>query len=252
MRKKFLVVLMALVLLSSLLFTACSKVTYTDPQTGVEYVLVTDENGEKVLTDDGELLVYVTDENGKIQKDENGEPLTEIHGFIGQIIENGVVEDYAYKFKIPNDWKTTDEFGVFTSSSLKAELKISVQKYTFNDYMDTAETLYESFSLKEVQEKNKNLKAYWDEFDYENADTKVYIVSASSDDLTSVTMFFENSNNTYQLLLESEKGNQSREEMTSTMLEIYEAFEFKNQTYYEGLTDKVVDSSETTESVSEK
>ena len=87
---------MVAVIVTSIALTACKKHVYVDPSTSEEYILVTDENGKKVLSEDGELLVYATDENGKKIKDDNGEYVTQIQGFVGQLEEDGVIEDYAY------------------------------------------------------------------------------------------------------------------------------------------------------------
>ena len=65
MKKRILILLMVVVIATSVALTACKKDVYVDPSTDKEYVLVTDENGKKVLSEDGELLVYATDENGK-------------------------------------------------------------------------------------------------------------------------------------------------------------------------------------------
>ena len=61
MKKRILCFSMVAVIALSVVFTACNKDVYVDPSTSEEYVLVTDENGKKVLSEDGELLVYVTD-----------------------------------------------------------------------------------------------------------------------------------------------------------------------------------------------
>ena len=81
---------MVAVIALSVVFTSCNKDVYVNPSTDSEYILVTDENGKKVLSEDGELIVYVTDVDGKKVKDDNGEYVTEIQGFVGQLEENGV------------------------------------------------------------------------------------------------------------------------------------------------------------------
>ena len=91
MKKRILIFLMVAVIALSVVFTACNKDVYVDPSTNKEHILVTDENGKRVLSEDGELIVHVTDVDGKKVKDDNGEYVTEIQGFVGQIEENGVV-----------------------------------------------------------------------------------------------------------------------------------------------------------------
>lgn len=131
MSKKLTVSVLAILLVCTSLFAGCSKKgEYVNPATGDEYELVTDAEGNKVLSDDGELLVYAKDENGEYVTDANGEKVTQVQGFIGQLEENGVVEDYAYIIKVPDGWGFIGD-GKFQNKDKTIEVTISLPKYTF-------------------------------------------------------------------------------------------------------------------------
>ncbi|MBQ5883181.1 MAG: hypothetical protein IIW72_01480, partial [Clostridia bacterium] len=174
MKKRILILSMVLVIVLSVVFTACNKDVYINPVNNEKYILLTDENGGKVLSEDGELLVYVTDEHGKKVKDDNGEYLTEVHGFIGQIEQDGVVEDYAYYFTLPDGWKFVRDTGDFEKKSKKYSLKITIEDETFNDYYSSVGIFAKGLSsASDELEHEYGTKAEWYELDYENVDTKV-------------------------------------------------------------------------------
>lgn len=135
MNKKITVSVLALVLVFTCIFAGCAKKgEYENPATGEKYDVVTDAEGNKVLSEDGELLVYVKDENGEYVTDESGEKVTQVQGFIGQIEENGIVEDYAYKVAVPDGWKYSGN-GVFENKAGNVNVDISIQKETMARYI---------------------------------------------------------------------------------------------------------------------
>lgn len=76
MNKKIIAVFCIVILMISVL-SACGKnkgYLLAKDEHGVEHAYVTDENGETVLNEDGNVRVYQTDEHGKIVKDEDGNP----------------------------------------------------------------------------------------------------------------------------------------------------------------------------------
>ena len=247
MKKRVLIWFMIAVIAFSVVVTACNKDVYVDPSTDSEYVLVTDENGKRVLSEDGELIVYVTDENGKKIKDDNGEYVTEIHGFIGQIEENGVVEDYAYYFALPSGWKTGEEFGVFENTIKKYNLNIRINDRTFNDYYKVISKFGDAIKSGALDTADNELNAQgeWHEFQYDNVDTKVYLLMLKSNEKLTATMFFSQSNNLYVLTLRAPIDSDFAD-VKAEMIKIYEALEFKPYTYYEDLTDAPTESEETT------
>ena len=135
---------MVAVIALSVVFTSCNKDVYVNPSTDSEYILVTDENGKKVLSEDGELVVYVTDVDGKKVKDDNGEYVTEIQGFVGQIEENGVIEDYAYYFTLPDGWKAVNDRGEFENKKTKSTLKIQILEETLDEAVAKIKKVYDA------------------------------------------------------------------------------------------------------------
>ena len=245
MKKTILIFAMISVIVMSIAFTACNKDVYTDPSTDSEYLLVTDENGKKVLSEDGELLVYVTDADGKKVKDDEGNYVTEIHGFIGQIESDGVVEDYAYYFKLPRGWKTAGT-GEFENKVKNMTLNIKIEERTFNDSYKTNKAIYTALSSPEFEkEYDLDWDAEWYELDYENVDTKVCILITDANDGKTATLFFRVGENNYELILSAD-DKYDYEEMKNEVISVFEALEFKPYTYYEGLTDATTEPEETT------
>ncbi len=244
MGKKSIALLIAAIMCCTIIFTACNKDRYTNPVTGEEYILVTDENGNKVLSEDGELLVYATDEDGKKLKDDEGNYVTQVHGFIGQIENNGVIEDYAYYLTLPDGWKSVDKQGNFENKSKGYELSVDIQEETFNDCYTKSKAVYDI--TVELSEKGEDAAAYWDEYEYDNIDTKAYMLSFKTGDFASVTMFFGSNNNLYILRIEGD-ATLNFEEVKAEMLKIFDGFKFKPYTYYEGLTDSPAKATENAE-----
>ena len=237
MGKKSIAILIVVIMCCAIMFTACNKDKYINPVTGEEYILVTDENGNKVLSEDGELLVYATDENGKKIKDDEGNFVTEVHGFIGQIENNGVIEDYAYYLTLPDGWKSVDDQGNFENKTKGYKLEISIEDETFNDCYKKSKAAYDAGVGAITDEDDAEM--YWDEYEYDNIDTKAYILSFRSGEFSTVTMFFSSNNNLYVLRIEHE-GDIDFEDAKAEILKIFDGLEFKPYAYYEGLTDTPV------------
>lgn len=245
MGKKLIALLIAVIMCCTLIFTACNKDKYVDPSTGGEFVLVTDEDGNNVLSEDGELVVYATDEDGQKIKDDEGNFVTEIHGFVGQIENNGIVEDYAYYFTLPSGWKPINDRGEFENKSKDYKLTISIEEETFNDYLKKSKYVYENFdsSIKDGAE-NVSSEIYWDEFEYDNIDTKAYALSFKTGEFSTVLMFFSSNDNLYVLRLEHD-GETDFETLKSEMLKVFDGLQFKPYAYFEDLTDAPVKETET-------
>ena len=188
---------MVAVIALSVVFTSCNKDVYVNPSTDSEYILVTDENGKKVLSEDGELIVYVTDVDGKKVKDDNGEYVTEIQGFVGQIEENGVIEDYAYYFTLPDGWKAVNDRGEFENKKTKSTLKIQILEETLDEAVAKIKKVYDALDGQKdkTEEEYKILK---NSYDNKIVNDKINVVTLQYDGETRVTLVFQNSGNTYQ------------------------------------------------------
>lgn len=107
MEKKIIAVACALLMLV-MAFTACGKVIVTGDN-GIEYEAVTDEEGNTVVNEDGEILVYVTDGDGDYIEDANGEPQTNVIDFPSVIAGDGIVETPYYTLTVPEGWTAEDD-----------------------------------------------------------------------------------------------------------------------------------------------
>ena len=234
MKKRIIILAMVAVIAVSVVFTACNKDVYTDPSTGEEYLLVTDENGEKVLSADGELLVYVTNEDGKKVKDSDGNYETEVHGFVGQLENGGVVEDYAYYYTLPSGWKTVTDKGEFENKSKKATFNVSIENETYTDCVRKIERVYKV--LTEQSNTEGEISAILkNEYQNEAIGGKVHTICIKYTEKVAVTLVFANGENTYQVAYETTRDI-TAEEAESEAIEMLKGFEFKPYAYYEGLT----------------
>lgn len=237
MSKKIIISAISLLLASVLVFAFSSCVSkkdvYTDPMSGKSYILVTDENGEKVRSEEGELVVYVTEKGGKIAKDENGEPKTEVHGFVGQIKTGNTVEDYAYTITLPSGWKTTDTKGVFENSSLKATATVDIAEFTYSDYYNKSYLIYTS--LKEAADNGDvNYAVSWDEdVEIPGADTKGVLMKLSGEDVMRWFYFFENNGNVYKISVDFKAQSDKNQ---SAVDEFMASIAYKQYTYYPDVT----------------
>lgn len=234
MKKRNLTCLMVAVIVLSVVFTACNKNVYVDPSTDKEYILVTDENGKKVLSEDGELIVFVTDENGKKVKDDNGEFVTEIQGFIGQIEENGVVEDYAYYFTLPDGWKTVNDRGEFENRKTNSTLQIQILEETINECTDKIDRVYKVMSEKQgkVEEDYEVVK---NAYENEVVNGEILLITIKRTTETKVSLVFQNSGNTYQFDFVTTRDI-TVDEAEKEVIEFLSSIEFKPYTYFPELT----------------
>ena len=233
MGKKSVALLIVVIMCCTLIFTACNKDKYTDPSTGGEFVLVTDENGGRVLSEDGELVVYATDENGKKIKDDDGNYVTEVHGFVGQIESDGVVEDYAYFFTLPDGWKTVNDRGEFVNKGDKATLQIEILEMTFADAKQKVSRVYDVLNEKSVEGSVKKLIK--NEYDNLKVGSKIYTLGVETAEDVSVTIVFQNHENAYQFTYKT-TSDISVEDAEKKVIAIIDNFiKFKPYTYYPDL-----------------
>ena len=195
------------------------------------------------MSEDGELVVFVTDENGKKVEDEEGNPVTEIHGFVGQIEQGGVVEDYAYYFTLPSGWKTVNDRGEFENKSQKSKLVIQIAEETMNDNIAKKNRVYKV--LTEKSNESENYTVLKNEYDNEKVG-KIYTVSFSYDGVSKTSISFENSGNTYQLDLETEREI-ALEDLEKEAMALIDSIEFKPYAYFENLTDAPTTTEKTAE-----
>ena len=242
MTKKCIAALAALTVLFLCCFGACNKGTYKNPATDQKYQLVTDENGDKILSDSGELLVYVTDENGKTVTNENGEPETAEQGFIGQLKDGNVVEDFGYIVTMPDGWKFTESGDAATkykNTASQAELEISVlDGKTYDEYYEY------SLKAKELLEQ-EGASVSFEEYDVPNADAKgtlmtMRITGEDGKEMTVCDAFFVNSENLYDIRMTLP----STDSAEALFNEFLSAISYKPYRYFEEVTTTADDTAE--------
>ena len=99
----------ALVLALTLLFVACGKGPTIVTKEGNEYPLMTDAEGNTVVNENGDLVIYVTDENGEYVTDANSEPQTNAVTFPDQIVDGKTIETSLYTWTLPDGWNFDDD-----------------------------------------------------------------------------------------------------------------------------------------------
>lgn len=234
MSKKIIVILTVATILFVCVFAACEKGT-SDYIGNKDFEYVTDENGERVLSDDGQFVVYATDEKGKIIKDENGEKVTQLQQF-QPIEEDGVIEDYGFKLALPDGWKTTSEFGAFENKADKINCQISIVQYLYDDYYDMNKI------VRDQAAENGNETKWEEDLDFGKDYKGLCRFTIKSEEGILIIYFFENSENLYKLLFQST----DIENAVAKSEEMCKAMSFKPFTYYNDIT--AMETTETTTS----
>lgn len=177
-------------------FAACGKDEINVYADNKDFDFVTDENGQKVLSDDGEFIVYVTDEKGKRVTDSNKEEQTMFEQFV-PLENDGVVENYGYIFTLPEGWKTdTADAGKFINKDKEAEASIGVVKYFYDDYYQLNKDTYETLK----KEHGEDAVKWEEEVDILPEAEKTCRFIMEKDGAMSILVFFENSGNVYKIL----------------------------------------------------
>ncbi len=228
MNKKIIAALLVATFLFVGIFAACQKndgeIVYVENE---DIAVATDENGEIRQDEDGRLIVYATDEAGDYVTNKNGEYETLAQEF-QPIEQDGVVEDLAFKFNIPDGWKSVGKFGHFENTLKKQQVDISVVEFTFKDYYTQNKNFYDQ--LKASGEK---VDVTWTENvelgeDFHN----VCRFTMATEEGIVVMYFFENSRNVYKVLFTSEKPDNVIPDSEA----ICKAMTFKSYVYYPDVT----------------
>lgn len=227
MSKKLIAILAVATILFMCVFAACEK-KESLYSSNDDFELVTDVNGEKVLGENGELLVYVTDEKGKYVTNESGEKLTQGQQF--EPIKNGdVVEDYGFKVVLPEGWDVDEsKVNAFVNKSADESCEITVVKYFYDDYYDLNKDMF-----KKLQDNDIDVK-WEDDVELGKAYKNVCRFTMETEEGMSVLYFFENSGNVYKVLFTG-VGVEEKAFIVDTV-DFCKAMSFKNFTYYNDVT----------------
>lgn len=227
MSKKIIAILTIATILFVCVFAACERnekeKLYADAD---EYEFVTDENGDRVLSEDGRFVVYATDEKGKYVTDESGEKVTSVKQF-EPILDGDSFEDYGFKLTIPEGWKASEEKGnVFENKSLGLNCEIDVVEYFYDDYYDFSK------NSKDVLSKEGIESTWEDDIDLGKDFKGTCRMVAELGDGIRVLYFFENSGNVYKILFSGGKDMSIVEETEK----FCKSMTFKPFTYFDDIT----------------
>ena len=233
MNKKIIAGMIAATLLFVCVFAACNKDETEDESAklyvdGNEYPFVTDENGEKVLAEDGEFIVYHTDENGKILKDDQGNQVTQKQVF-EPVSENNRIEDYGYKLTLPDGWVITKSNGRFMNEQTGDVFSVDpIGSTTYKENYDVAKQLCELATEKEnyTATLEENITKFGEEFE------NMFCLSVSDGESVYIVYTFKNNGNLYCVSYQSTNPDTSIEALD----ELMKCITFKPYQYYVSTT----------------
>ncbi len=206
MSKKIIAVLLVATILFMFAFAACNKTKQEDEEDETtkiyadvsDYNYVTDENGERVLSPEGEMLVYVTNEDGEKVTNKNGVPETLAQAFV-PILEDDKAEYYGYSITLPEGWSVDETMsGGFINEKKKQRVDITAINKTYDEYYEASKKMYESLA------KEPGATVTWDEnFDLGKDCAKVVRFTLKTETQMNVMYFFVNNDNLYKILFEA-------------------------------------------------
>lgn len=216
MSKKMIAAIISLTLVFVFVFAACNgnNIFSQEPSTTVNTVYdvangkpyVTDENGNRVYTPDGEAILYVTNKDGSIVTRADGVPESIAEPF-EPISEEGKVEYYGYKVVLPEGWEITDEPNRFINTEAKHYVMISVIDKTYDEYYEAQRNTYDTLIAEDPQ-----CASWAEDVSIGSGCIKVVRFTVRLDNAMNVMYFFENSGNLYKILFQSENADKAIED----------------------------------------
>lgn len=205
MSKKIIAALLVATMLFICVFAACNKNKNEDEDDttrlygdATEYNFVTDEEGNRVLTPEGEFVVYVTDEDGKQVTNAEGVPESMVQQFV-PIFEDNKAEYYGYSINLPEGWEVdSTKSGSFINEDKQQMVSITAINETYSEYYEANKETYEKFS------NTNGLTVTWEEnYNLGDGCGKVVRFTLKSESGMNVMYFFVNNNNLYKILFEA-------------------------------------------------
>lgn len=124
MEKKIIAVVCALIIVITM-FVSCSKAKGPKIQLdNGEFYLATDAQGNTMVNDDGDLIVYVQDENGEFLTDENHERKTNIADFPDNLVSDDKYETQDFVFTLPKGYTVSEDGKIMAKGATKSYLTI--------------------------------------------------------------------------------------------------------------------------------
>lgn len=240
MSKKIIAILTVATILFVCVFAACEKnekeELYADAD---KYEFVTDENGDRVLSEDGRFVVYATDEKGEYVTDENGENVTGVRQF-EPILDGGVLEEFGFKLKIPNGWDFKEKGNVLENRKGHT-VTFFIDQLTYEEYYERADLLYGEAikngqgSIEENVSKVKGVE-------------KDFRLILNTPTISYITVILLNTGNAYNFTMSTPAGEATVEELD----EFLSGLTFKPYTYYPELTAESTENISDTETTTNK
>lgn len=212
MNKKIIAALLVATILFICVFAACGKDDgkYENPATGVKYEIVTDEYGNYVRDNEGNLVVYALDDNGKKYKNDEGEYETAVQTFGSQIVSGNEVINYSYKFILPDGYSVVEgSVGSFKKDDGTISVDINILDKTFSDVYHSNKNTYEEISSGKYGD---DIKCTWEESVKINKNLtalfRMTLAGTGEDDDgekfdgANVMVIFEDSYNIYKVFVE--------------------------------------------------
>ena len=108
--KKGIIAAICIMLVSVMIFAGCTKHRYYVDELGNKHIAVTDEAGETVTNEDGQIVIAAVDEKGKVIINDAGETETRSMDLPGVILlENGKKISVPYfMITVPDGWHVGD------------------------------------------------------------------------------------------------------------------------------------------------
>lgn len=237
MSKKLIAVVIAFTLVFIGVFAACNNNPDDDTREPEklyieekEYPFLENADGEKVLNEYGEFVVFATDEDGKYKHDENGNRVTMVQPFEAYSMDD-FIEDYGYRITLPEGWVIDEgKFGAFQNAETGDRVSIVIHDKSYQDVYESNYSTYEKLLAYE------EVKLTWEEnvTDLGEECEGVVRFTMSNSDGMNVLYFFRNHGNIYKILFESANPDTA----VSESVAICKAISYKPFDYFEPVTDK--------------
>lgn len=235
MNKKIIAVMIVATLVFVGVFAACNNnKDENEPDRiyleGDEYPFLTDDDGNKLLNEDGEFIVYDTDFNGDYLRNEYGDRVTKAQLF-QPYSEGNKIEEYGYRITLPEDWSINEsKAGAFINKETGDSVSVSVYDKSYQDAYESNFNTYESLLSYE------ELDVTWEEnvTDLGEECEGVVRFTMKSEAGMNVLYLFRNHGNIYKILFESTNPDTAVAESVA----ICKAISYKPYDYYEPVTDE--------------
>lgn len=234
LKKRFIAAAAATIVVFALVFAACGgDPIYTDPA-GNTMVAVTDESGNTVLNQGGDIVVYQTDTKGNIATDNSGVPMTLASRFPERLVEGKLVQTPTYTLTMPSGWSVVkDKYNVYKKKSEDALITVEIiDGYTLDEYLEYTESVIE---LLLVPDDEGGVKKYegMDTYEYVTAKVTAHRFNLMQTDKEGNTykwtaVIFEKNGNLYKFIFEAPAKSFDK----ANFPEFLSAINYKNYKYY--------------------